>query len=508
MSRRIDVELTSIRGDQSWTWRAAGARQPKGELDAELLPAGAKVGDVVRADVETTLDGTVVLSITAPKGARREPERIELLGRTEPEELVTTTLAPRRGRRDDHDRTEGGERRAGRPPRPKGDRPGGERPRGDGPRDDRARGERTSRAPERSGACPDDRTRRPRPESGQRPPRPPAPVDARPRAKRLRPGRAHRKEVLEGLPAEHRPVAEQVLRGGIPSVRQAVEKQNEGARAEGRPEVKADQLVDLAEKLLPALRSAEWLDRAEAALADLDELDLRDLRSVIVAADHAGRDDRTRSLATALREGLTRRVEHEQSSWLAEIATALSDGRAVRALRLSSRPPKAGAPLPPDITTRLIEAAESALTADTAPDRCATVLDALSFSPVHARVTPPSVPPEPGAELLTVVRKAATQLPQVAALFGIEPKAEPPRRRSGSRSGGSPAGPPVPPRPGPPPPRRAAAPPPPAAPAVVEARPDPAPAPPAEPPPGVPSTPPLADPDAPEAQAAPVSPPT
>ena len=52
MSRRIEVELTSERPDGSWTWRAAGAREPKGELDGTLLPAGSKVGDVLKAEAE------------------------------------------------------------------------------------------------------------------------------------------------------------------------------------------------------------------------------------------------------------------------------------------------------------------------------------------------------------------------------------------------------------------------------------------------------------------------
>ena len=39
MSRRIEVELTSERPDGSWTWRAAGAREPKGELDGGLPDA-------------------------------------------------------------------------------------------------------------------------------------------------------------------------------------------------------------------------------------------------------------------------------------------------------------------------------------------------------------------------------------------------------------------------------------------------------------------------------------
>ena len=73
-----------------------------------------------------------------------------------------------------------------------------------------------------------------------------------PKAKRLKPGRAHRNEVLDALSPSRSSIAEQVLRGGIPAVRQAVEKQNEEARAAGTPEIKAEGMVTLAEQLLPA----------------------------------------------------------------------------------------------------------------------------------------------------------------------------------------------------------------------------------------------------------------
>ncbi len=180
-----------------------------------------------------------------------------------------------------------------------------------------------------------------------------------PKPKRLRAGRVHRNEVMASLPEEQKPIAEQVLRGGIPAVRQAVDKQNEAAKASGAPEIKADGVVSIAEQLLPRLRTAEWHDRADAALADVDEVALQDLRSVVVAADQAARDDETRELAQRLRDALTRRVEQEHAAWLAEIAQTLADGRAVRALRLSSRPPKAGAPLPSDLSSRLAEAASA-----------------------------------------------------------------------------------------------------------------------------------------------------
>ena len=251
-----------------------------------------------------------------------------------------------------------------------------------------------------------------------RPPRP-AP-EAKPKPKRLRAGRTHRAAVLASLPEEQRPVAEQVLRGGIPAVRQAVEKQNEANKAEGKPEISPAPLMALAEQLVSPLRTAEWHDKADAALADVADLDLRDLRSVVVAADAGARDEETRELAERLRTALGERVEAEQAAWLKEIAQMLGEGRAVRALRLSSRPPKAGAPFPPELGARLVEASAASLTADTGAERYATVLDALAHSPIRAQVTALGVPDPPGDELLAAVRKLASRLPQIATQFGIE----------------------------------------------------------------------------------------
>jgi hypothetical protein len=171
---------------------------------------------------------------------------------------------------------------------------------------------------------------------------------------------------------------------------------------------------------MPSLRSAEWRDKAEAALAELSELDLRDLRSVVVASDAGARDDETRALAEQLKTGLAQRVESEQAAWLTEISELLAGGRAVRALRVSSRPPKAGAPLPAELTSKLTEAAAASLTAETGQDRFATVLDALAFSPVRTQVVPAGIPAEPTTELLAAVKKVAARLPQIAAMFGVQ----------------------------------------------------------------------------------------
>jgi hypothetical protein len=409
MPRRIEVELTSERADGTWTWRAAGAKQPKGDLDGALLYSGAKVGDVVRADAEFDIDGITIVNVLAPKEKpRREPERIEVLGTQRDQPAVTTTLVGKAGR-EGRGRAKRGEGREGRPRDDEGRR---ER-RGPSDRRERGRGDRASGRGERRGR-------------EARPARPS--VDEKPKPKRLRAGRVHRDEVLASIPEEHKPIAEQVLRGGIPAVRQAVDKQNEVNRAEGKPEINAVPILAIAEDLLPRARAAEWHDRADAALADVDEIDLRDLRSVVVAADVAAKDDTTRALAAQLREALNRRVETEHAAWLAEISDLLRDGRVVRALRLSSRPPKAGAPFPPDLGTRLAEAAAAAMTADTGPDRFAHVVDALAYSPVRQAVKPQGVPEKPNDELRSAVERLATRVPQIAEAFGLEPAATPPRR--------------------------------------------------------------------------------
>jgi hypothetical protein len=289
----------------------------------------------------------------------------------------------------------------------------------------------------------------------------------------LRPGRTHRNAVLAELPEEQKPIAEQILRGGIPAVRQAVEKQNESARAEGLPEVKADALLGLAEQLLPRLRTAEWLDKAEAALKGIAELDLRDLRTVVVAADAAARDDETRALAQQLRDALTARVDGEHHAWLAELAELVRDGRTVRALRLSSHPPKAGAPLPADLAEQLARVASEGLTAEITQDRWATLVDAVAFSPVRLNVTPVGVPANPNDELKATIAKVGARVPQIAALLGVTPQAPASRRPGGPVRGRRPAGGarPLPPKPALPAPAK---------PAAVAAEPTPAPAEPTE----------------------------
>ena len=434
MSRRIDIELTSARPDGSWTWRAAGAREPRGVVDGALVPGGAKTGQVFKAEAEVELDGLTIVSVAGTKGSTPRSGLLELIPSDKPFEAVTQQLA----RRERSDRGDRGDRP--RRDRPDGDRPRGDRPRGDRPAGDRARGDRPAgdrpggdrpRGDRPAGDRPaGDRPRGDRPAGqGDRPARKPRPsftpppeLPQRPKAKRLKPGRTHRNAVLADLPEAQRPVAERALQGGIPAVRQAINEQNTRLRAEGLDEVPAAGLLSMAEQLLPKLRVAEWLDRADAAKSVIDDLDLRDLRSVVAAGDDpvVARDESTRAIAAELKQALATKQEKELRLWLDDIDAAIGVGRVVRALKLSSQPPKAGIPFPAELAKRLADAATASLTADSASERWVALLEAAAFSPVRVQVAPTARPEQPSAELSSTVKRLGPLLPQVAALFGIE----------------------------------------------------------------------------------------
>jgi hypothetical protein len=179
----------------------------------------------------------------------------------------------------------------------------------------------------------------------------------------------------------------------------------------------------MAEELLPRLRVAEWIDRAEAARDQIEHLDLRDLRSVVASSDDpmVARDETTRQLAGELKAALATKQEQELQLWFGDIDAALRVGRVIRALRLSSQPPKAGVPFPTELAQRLIEGANATLTPSDGAERWCAVLEAAAFSPIRTHVTPSGPPSTVADELRSTVTRLSPALPQVAAMFGIEP---------------------------------------------------------------------------------------
>ena len=424
MAHRIEVELTSQTGDSTWTWRAAGAKQPRGTVASSLVPEGSGVGTVLRAEVETTLDGTTVTALLPPKGKGddRRVERIEVLGTPQRGPDVNVVLTSKSKRRRD-DRTEGG--------RDGARRPADRRPRGDGGQ----RGSRTdtrTRGGDRTGGPPESgagrrRTGPARPggrESG-----------GRDNPRRLTPSSAYRNAALATLPPEQLPVAEQLLKGGIPAVRTAIEEQNARARAEQRPEVTPGPLLALAEQLLPVVNLASWKDRAAAARAAGKDVPLRELRSIVASSSTVTLDDEGTEMATALRTALDQRVAALRERWVERITSALDDGRTVEAVRASIRPPEPAARLSSELAVRLAEAAGQAMSAETPPQEWLALLEVVVDSPVRRTVKPAGLPADADDTVLAAARKASGYVPELARLMGIPiPPPPGPRRPVPARS--------------------------------------------------------------------------
>ncbi len=424
MPNRLDIELTSVRGDGSYTWRAAGARQPKGVIDSKILADNAKVGDVLRVEAEVEIDGITILAVLPPKEKATPSGRIELLASSKSVPAVTTVLlseggrggdrrdlldSPRRGgRTGSRDRpARGGERPDARRPQPAAgalEAAGERRPRtvGTGARHPGTLGGDQSRTDTRQLAA----SRSAQPQAAPRRTIP-----------RFEPGTEHRDLLIASLAPEQRPIAERLAAGGIPAVRRAIAVERERARAEGRPEATGEAILALAEQLAPSVKQATWLDRAEAAVAQLDQISLRDLRTTVAAA--APRDETTRELDRTLREELDRRVKKLRSNWEEQITHALEEGRVLQALRFSAQPPEPTARFPAALVESLANSAGAAMSASTPVERWLAILDAAVTSPIRRQIHPAGLPEDASGEVVRKARVAAGSLPALAPMLGL-----------------------------------------------------------------------------------------
>lgn len=362
MSQRLEVELTSSSPDM-WTWRAAGAKQPKGEIPAKLVYDGAKVGDVTKADAEFDLDGIHITKLFKPEKKDEQKNIIELkprkLDKSEQISVVKPKTKKIRNKKERFNKTK--------PTDPK-----------------------------------------------PRTPRKPRPL-------RLKPARINRDVLIDQTEVEHRPIVEQLLQNGIPGVRSALKKQSDEAKKAGKAEIDPAPLLTLAENLLPKAKTAEWLDKAEAAQKILDKIDLRDLRSVVVSGKSIAKSGEPKKLLDELTSILDERIETDHQEWVTDLTKAIEEERTITALKISSRPVKAGSPLPAELATQLSLQTSQALNSETEQYRWGVMLDALAHSPVRSAVVPVSLPAAPNEELIVEVRRLSDKIPNIAKLFGVNP---------------------------------------------------------------------------------------
>jgi hypothetical protein len=455
MSRRIEIEITSLNGDVA-TWRAAGAKLPKGVLNSSLVPGGPVVGNVYRADVEQYMEGIEILSVMAPKTASPvDPrnERLELIPTVKTGPDVVVTYAPKgRGgsRRDGGDtRREGGpSRREGGP----GRRESGPGRRESGP----GRRESGSTKPEGS----EERTTSPRTERPKRPPRTPVDREASdstavdrpargPRTERpargARPPRperpagpiqpplttTHRNALLATLSPEQLPVAEQLLRGGMPSVRAAVAEQNKNAAAQGRPTIDASTIDRIAEDLLGRTNLALWKDRAGGAIGAGRELRLRDLRAVVTSAKTVSLDEEARAQLKELQVSLTARLEHLRTQWTTKLDAAVESKNVKEALALVARPPDMSTRVSAEMAAKVVAITSEALSADADPTQWKAIVELAVDTSIRRNVKPQGIPDDETCKAVAIHNAGA--IPEFAKLLGMKVPPPPPPTRIARR---------------------------------------------------------------------------
>ena len=451
MSRRIEIEITSLNGDVA-TWRAAGAKLPKGVLNSSLVPGGPVIGNIYRADVEQYMEGIEILSVMAPKTASPvDPrhERLELIPTVKTGPDVVVTYAPKgRGgsRREGADtRREGGpSRREGGPGRrepssgrretgPGRRENGSAKTEGTEARESSARPERTKRPPrnpvdrEGSSSTPGERSARgprtDRPARGARPPRPERPVGPVQSPMTT----THRNSLLATLSPEQLPVAEQLLRGGMPSVRAAVAEQNKNATAQDRPTIDAVTIDRIAENLLGKTNLALWKDRAAGAIGAGRELRLRDLRAVVTSAKTVSLDEEARAQLKELQVSLTARLEHLRTQWNAKLESAIESKNVKEALALVARPPDMSTRVSADTAVKVVAITSEALNAEADPTLWKEIVALTIDTSIRRNVKPLGIPNDESCKAVAIHNAGA--IPEFAKLLGMKVPPPPPPTR-------------------------------------------------------------------------------
>jgi hypothetical protein len=229
------------------------------------------------------------------------------------------------------------------------------------------------------------------------------------------------------LSPEQLPVAEQLLRGGMPSVRAAVAEQNKNASTQGRPTIDSGTIDRIAEDLLPKTTLAMWKDRAAGALGAGKELRLRDLRAVVTSAKTTTLDDEARTQLKALQIALTARLEVLRTQWTEKLDAAMKSSNVAEALRLVARPPDMSTRVSSETATALVALVSAALTAEQNVATWTELVNLTVDTSIRRNVKPLGIPADESCKALAV--KSAGAIPEFAKLLGMRVPPPPPPTR-------------------------------------------------------------------------------
>jgi hypothetical protein len=238
----------------------------------------------------------------------------------------------------------------------------------------------------------------------------------------------HRNGLLATLSPEQLPVAEQLLRGGMPAVRAAVAEQNKNATAQGRPTIDPVTIDRIAEDLLGRTTLALWKDRAAGAIGAGRELRLRDLRAVVTSAKTVSLDEEARAQLKELQAALTLRLETLRTQWTEKLDAAVASKNVPEALRLVASPPDMSTRVSAEMATKVVGLASEALTAEQDVARWKEIVNLAVETSIRRNIKPQGIPADESCKMLAI--KSAGAIPEFAKLLGMRVPPPPPPTRA------------------------------------------------------------------------------
>ena len=240
-----------------------------------------------------------------------------------------------------------------------------------------------------------------------------------------------RNALLATLSPEQLPVAEQLLRGGMPAVRSAVAEQNKNATAQGRPTIDAETIDRIAEELLGKTNLALWKDKAAGAIGAGRELRLRDLRAVVTSAKTVSLDDEGRQQLKELQTALTSKVDHLRTVWNEKLEAALNSKNVAEALRLVARPPDMSTRVSAEMAAKVIAMTSETLTAELDAAQWNEIVTLAVDTSIRRNIKHVGIPANDVSKNLAI--KNAGAIPELAKLLGMPVPPPPPPSRAPRR---------------------------------------------------------------------------
>lgn len=398
MANHIEIEITSKRSDGSFTWRAKGAKEPKGVVDPVIVGVDTVVGEVFKAEFESWLDGVQIVSAIKSSKKIGSSNDIEILGPRQFKAGVTATLIAKKQQNK------------------------ARKPRND--KDDMTRDRSPKRENRANNVLGNNRDKaRDKDHDGYRERSKDKRTTNRHKPEPIAVGTFYKDKLMHSLEIQERPIADYLFDGGLPAVREAIANQQKEAKEKNLPPIIETPLLAIAERLMPQIRDALWRDRADAILK-LDRVTLKDLRSLIVSAHP--RDEEERKIVADLKDRLSKKISDVATSWQGQVKSSTEAGKLKEALELSTKSPDHSVSLNSEIAELLASKVSAALNKDLNPTEWIELVEAASQAPIRKLIKPASVPEDATGEVEKTSKKLAGLIPQLAPIIGL--KIPPPPR--------------------------------------------------------------------------------